>query len=146
MSNSVPKISLKKTKSKFEKLQIITIESAYEYCKNFYFDDIELYESFFLLLLNQGNYTIGFVKISQGGISGTVVDPVLVAEYAIESLSKKVILCHNHPSGNLKPSSSDIEITKKIASGLKLFDISVVDHLIITSENKYFSMMENGLI
>jgi DNA repair protein RadC len=111
--------------------------------KQFYFDDIELYESFFLLLLNHANQTTGYVKISQGGTAGTVVDPKIIAKYAIDSLSSSVIIAHNHPSGNLKTSEADIAMTKKIQAGLMLFDIKLLDHLIITSSG-FFSMADDG--
>jgi DNA repair protein RadC len=140
-SNSA-RISLKMEKSEFNKVKITSSEEAANYIRQF-FTDIELYESFFLVLLNQANNTIGFVKISQGGIIGTVVDKIIVAKYVIESLARSVVLCHNHPSGNLKPSSQDINITKEIKEGLKLFDVQVMDHIILTADS-YYSFAENG--
>ena len=111
------------------------------------FEDIDIYESFYILLLNQGSSTIGVAKISQGGITGTVVDPILVAKYAIESLAKGVILAHNHPSGNVQPSEADKKLTQRIANGLKLFDIIVVDHVILSPEKgHYLSFANEGLL
>jgi DNA repair protein RadC len=95
--------------------------------------------------LNRANTTIGYAKISQGGLTGTVVDPRLVAKYAVESLAVGIILAHNHPSGNLKPSPQDIDLTKKIKLGLHFLDIEVKDHLILTSTGHY-SLLENGLM
>jgi len=137
--------SLKKTESEFEKVKITSSADSVRYLRQFYLDDIGIYESFFLMLLNRPNQVIGYVKISQGGITGTVVDPILVAKYAIDSLSKGVILCHNHPSGNLNPSDADRQITEKIKQGLKLFDISVLDHIILT-ENSYYSFCDEGIL
>jgi len=134
---TIKRFKLPKDESEFKKVKICSSGDAEKYCRNFYFDDIEIYESFFLLLMNQSNNTIGYVKISQGGVAGTVVDPVLVAKYCIESLAKACILCHNHPSGNLTPSQEDIAITKKIKEGLHLFDIRVTDHIILTSDSYY---------
>lgn len=137
--------SLKKTESEFEKVKITSSADSVRYLRQFYLDDVGIYESFFLMLLNRPNQVIGYVKISQGGITGTVVDPILVAKYAIDSLSKGVILCHNHPSGNLNPSDADRQITEKIKQGLKLFDISVLDHIILT-ENSYYSFCDEGIL
>ncbi len=140
--SNAARISLKMEKSEFSKAKITTSENAADYIRQF-FTDLEIYESFFLLLLNQANITIGYVKISQGGIVGTVVDKIIVAKYVIESLARSVVLCHNHPSGNLKPSSQDINITKEIKEGLKLFDVQVMDHIILTADS-YYSFAENG--
>lgn len=135
--------SLKKTESEFEKIKISSSQDSVKYLRQFYLDDIGIYESFFLMMLNRANQVIGYVKISQGGITGTVADPILVAKYAIDSLAKAVILCHNHPSGNLNPSDADINLTAKIKQGLKLFDITVLDHIILT-ESSYYSFADEG--
>jgi DNA repair protein RadC len=103
------------------------------------------HEEFWMLLLNRANKVIKMESISKGGISGTVVDVRLVSKSAIEHNSSSVILAHNHPSGNLKPSEQDIAITKKIKEALKLFDINLFDHLII-GEKQYFSFADEGLI
>jgi DNA repair protein RadC len=128
---------LKKIQTEFPSVKITSPDEAADFIRKFYFDDIEIFESFFILLLNQANKTIGYAKISQGGIAGTVVDVRIIAKYAIESLAVSVILAHNHPSGNLKPSQSDIEITQKIKAGLKILDIKVFDHLILTADSFY---------
>ena len=86
---------------------------------------------------------MGYAKISQGGICGTMVDVRLVAKYAIETLATSVILVHNHPSGNLNPSYEDDKLTKAIQKGLELLNIKLIDHLIISQEN-YFSYNEEG--
>lgn len=136
---------LKKIQSQFPVIKITSSKESADFIRKFYTDDIEIFESAFILLLNQANNTIGFAKISQGGITGTVVDPRLVAKYAVESLSTGVILCHNHPSGNLKPSQADILLTEKIKKGLGFLDIRLFDHLIITNEG-YYSFADEGII
>lgn len=146
VSETTPLYELKKIQSDFPKEKITRSEDSQKFILQFYGDDIDVYESFFVLLLNQNNTTIGYVKISQGGITGTVVDPVIVAKYAIESLAKGVILAHNHPSGNLTVSRQDSEITEKIKTGLKFFDIKVLDHLILTGSEKYTSMADLNLL
>ena len=132
-----------KEPSKFRRVQIKTAQHAYEYIKEFWSDDIEIYESMFLLTLNRSNNTTGFVKISQGGMYGTIVDVTLVAKYAIESLANSCILAHNHPSGQLRPSESDIKLTHKVKQALGYFDIQLLDHIIITKDD-YYSLSNEG--
>jgi DNA repair protein RadC len=136
---------LKKIQTEFPKTKISNSKDAFDFISQFYGDDISIYESAFLLLLNNANQTIGYAKISQGGINGTVVDPRIVAKYAVESMCSNIILAHNHPSGNLKASDADISISKKIARGMEYFDIKLMDHLILT-EDGFLSMADTGLI
>lgn len=142
---SLPLITLKKTKTDFPCVKIVTSREASEFIRNFYSDDLGIFESFFILLLNRNNNTIGYAKISQGGIVGTVIDATIIAKYCLEALAKSVILAHNHPSGNLVPSEADKEITKKIVATLKIFDCTVLDHVILTEES-YFSFADEGLM
>lgn len=141
----IDEIKLKKIKSDFVKVKITDSKSSYECIKNFYYDDIDIFESFFILLLNRNNNTIGFAKISQGGVSGTVCDIKIILKYAIDTLCSSIIISHNHPSGNTQPSSQDDLITKKVKEALSIFDISLLDHIIITSES-YFSYADEGKI
>lgn len=142
---TTPLLELKKIQSEFPVKKISCSKDGYGFIKQFYGDDIEIFESFFLLCLNNSNKTTGYAKISQGGITGTVVDVRLVAKYAIENLATSVIIAHNHPSGKLTPSQADIQITSKIKEGLKLLDVAVVDHLILTG-NGYYSFADEGII
>jgi len=135
--------SIKKEKSDFPKLKITSSTDSVAYIRQFYGDDVAVYESFFLLLLNRSNHTIGYAKISQGGIAGTVVDPIIIAKYAIDTLSTAVILAHNHPSGNTTPSKADIDMTDRIKKCLILFDVKVLDHIILTEEG-FYSFADNG--
>ena len=106
---------------------------------------IELLEEFKVLLLNRGNKVIGVYDVSSGGITGTVADPRLILATAIKALAVSIILSHNHPSGNLKPSRADEEITIKINEAAKYHDIKVLDHIIITAE-EYYSFADEGLL
>jgi len=133
---------LKKLQSDFPKIQVTSSQKSADFIRQFYGDDISIYESFFLLLLNRQCQTIGYAKISQGGITGTVVDVRIVAKYAVDSLATAVILAHNHPSGNINPSNEDIALTKKIKQALQLFDTNVLDHIILT-EDSYYSFADN---
>ena len=134
-----------KNQTNFPKTKISNSEISYNFIKQFYSDDIEIYESFFLLLLNQQNHTIGYAKISQGGITGTVVDVKIIAKYVVDSLATSVILAHNHPSGNLTPSQQDILITEKVKEALSLFDTVVLDHLILTVDG-FYSFADKGIL
>lgn len=140
---TLPLYELKKIQTNFPKEKITSSEKAYKFIKQFYNEDIEIFESSFILLLNNANQTIGYAKISQGGITGTVIDVRLIAKYAIESLCTGVILAHNHPSGKLNPSQADINITEKTKKALSLLDIVLLDHLILTSES-FYSLSDNG--
>jgi DNA repair protein RadC len=103
------------------------------------------HEEFWVLLLNRSNRVIDNIRISQGGISGTVIDVRLILKNALERLASSLILCHNHPSGNLKPSEADIKITSKITDASKTMDIQLLDHIII-ADNSYFSFSDEGLV
>jgi len=103
------------------------------------------HEEFWMLLLNRANRVIGREQISIGGTSGTVVDAKVIFRKALEGQASGLILAHNHPSGNLRPSQADIDITKKLRSGGKSLDISILDHLII-SEMGYFSFADEGIL
>jgi len=103
------------------------------------------YESFWILLLNRANKIIKKIQVSDGGISGTVADPKRIFKHSIENEASGIILCHNHPSGNIKPSEADIKLTKKIKDGGALLDINVLDHIIIGEEN-YFSFADENML
>ena len=143
--STTKKFEIKSNETEFPKVKISSSKDAADFIRKFYSDDIEIYESFFLLLLNRANNTVGYAKISQGGITGTVVDTKIIAKYVIDTLSSAVILAHNHPSGTLKPSQADIQVTKKITKVLEMVDSKVLDHVILTDEGEY-SFADNGLI
>jgi DNA repair protein RadC len=101
------------------------------------------YEEFWILLLNRANKIMKKVKISDGGVSGTVADPKRIFRAAIDNMASSIILCHNHPSGNIQASSADRDLTRKIINGAKYFDISVLDHVII-GDGKFYSFADDG--
>ena len=113
------------------------------YLRSIWDEGIEIYESFYAVYLNRANKIIGWMKVSQGGITGTVADPRLVVKKAIDILAVGIIVSHNHPSGNLNPSGADKQMTKKLKEGCAYFDITVLDHIILTSEGHY-SFFDNG--
>jgi DNA repair protein RadC len=107
-------------------------------------DIIEFQEQFFLLLLNRANGILGWIKLSLGGTSGTVVDPKIVFALALQTNASGIILSHNHPSGNLHPSEADVALTHKISNSGKLLEITLLDHLIISPEEKFYSFADEG--
>lgn len=133
------------SKCEFEQKKITSSNDVYDYAKQFYFDDLLIYESSFIMLINRASKVIGYAKISQGGVAGTFVDVKIVAKYALESLCDGVLFIHNHPSGNVKPSIEDRQITDKLKKALSLFDIKLLDSIII-SDNSYYSFSDEGLI
>jgi DNA repair protein RadC len=103
------------------------------------------HQEFWLLLLNRANKVIKKQPISQGGISGTIADPKLIFSHALNHLASSIILVHNHPSGNLKPSEADKRLTKQMVEAGKLLEIAVLDHLIFT-DSSYFSFADENLL
>ncbi len=112
---------------------------------NWDLDKIELQEQFKILLLNRANRVIGIYEVSSGGMSGTVADPKLIFAIALKAGASSIILCHNHPSGNLKPSQADIHLTNKLKEAGRFLDIEVMDHIILTSEG-YYSFADETLL
>jgi DNA repair protein RadC len=103
------------------------------------------HEEFWVILLNRSNHVLKKEMISRGGVTGTVVDSKIIFKAAIELLASSVILCHNHPSGNKKPSEQDIQVTKKLKETGRLLEIPVLDHVIIC-ENGYYSFADEGML
>jgi DNA repair protein RadC len=103
------------------------------------------YEEFWILLLNKANRIIKKVRISEGGVSGTVVDPKKIFEICLAHHATSIILGHNHPSGNLQPSEADTKITKKIRDCGLLLDVAVLDHIIV-GDDRYYSFADEGSV
>lgn len=103
------------------------------------------HEEFYVIYLNRANVVISHARVSSGGITGTVVDARMVYKGVLDAQATSIILCHNHPSGNLRPSNEDISLTKKLKDGGKLLDINVLDHLIVCN-NAFYSFADDGLI
>lgn len=106
---------------------------------------IELMEQFKVILLNRNNRVLGFFEASSGGVSGTVADPKLIFMAALKMNACALIIAHNHPSGNKLPSEADKSLTLKIKEGAKLLDMSLLDHIIVTTE-ECFSFADEGLL
>jgi DNA repair protein RadC len=103
------------------------------------------HEEFWIVYLNNSNKVISKTQLSKGGITGTVVDLRLVFKMALEYGATSIVLCHNHPSGSLKPSDADIQITQKLKRAGESLEIAILDHVIVT-ETSYFSFVDQGIL
>lgn len=130
-----------------ERLRIKCSKDAFDiFMENWDQESIEHIEEFKLLLMNRSNSVLGIMPVSKGGLSGTVTDVRLIYQGAIKANASGIIICHNHPSGNLNPSESDTKITQKIKEAGNLMDIQLLDHLIISTDDNYYSFADNGLL
>ncbi|MDQ3192725.1 MAG: DNA repair protein RadC [Bacteroidota bacterium] len=123
--------------------KITSSEDVFNYFKPMLLD--LAHEEFWVLMLNRANKIIKSEKVSHGGVSGTVADAKIIFNKSLEVLASAVILCHNHPSGNTKPSDADISLTKRLKEAGKFLEIPVLDHLIFT-DNAYFSFADEGIL
>lgn len=139
-----PKIKVKVSVTKGDKVTITSPEKMVEVMRSIFDADTIMWtEEVIMVCLNRANDVVGYYRVSSGGFSGTVLDPRVVMTIALQNASSSIILAHNHPSGNLKPSDGDISITEKIKNACAFFDMKLLDHLIITDES-YYSFNESG--
>jgi len=129
-----------------ERPQINTSIELYKILKeNWNFEIIEFIEEFKIILLNRANRVLGIVPISVGGTAGTIADPKVIFASALKCNSASIVLCHNHPSGNLKPSQADLELTRKLKTAGQFLDLTVIEHIILTKDG-YLSFVDEGII
>jgi DNA repair protein RadC len=143
------KISVKKKSSKrIDRTRVKESEDAARVCRDIMdSDSIEYQEEVVLLLLNRQNQFIGFSKIGLGGTSGAVIDPKVVFTFALTSNAQKLIISHNHPSGNIKPSDEDKRLTEQLRKGGELLDLHLLDHIIVGgSDDRYYSFADEGYL
>lgn len=133
----------RKEKESAKREKIVLSNDAYEFIKPVFLD--LPHEEFWTLLLNRSNHIIKRELISRGGVAGTVVDAKIIFKSAVENLANAIILCHNHPSGNTKPSEADIKLTKNLKDAGKLLEIQILDHIIVT-DNDYYSFADNAMM
>lgn len=140
------KLSYKKKGSFTEMFPVNRSEDAADICRRcFNQHTIDWKEEAIVIALNRANKVLGWYPMSSGGINGTVLDPRVVFQIALTCNASRLIISHNHPSGNLQPSSGDRDVTEKLVKGGKLLDIEIVDHIIVTSEG-YTSFSDEGWI
>lgn len=126
-----------------EKPKITSSKDAYDLLKG---DMMDLpKEEFWVLLLNRANRVAKKKRVSEGGVSGTVADPKIIYKMALEELASGIIVAHNHPSGNLQASQSDLDLTKKLKEAGKFLEIQLLDHIIIANQ-KYLSFADEGMM
>ncbi len=123
--------------------KILSSSDAYELFKSHLID--LPYEEFWIALLNNSNKILATHKVSMGGVGATVVDNRIILKHAIEHLASAIIICHNHPSGTVEPSESDKGVTQKLEQLVKLLDIRLLDHVIVTN-GAFFSFRDEGLL
>jgi DNA repair protein RadC len=141
-----PEITLKLKKGEILNCQIKQSKDSADLFRRIWdVDTLPICESFVVIFLNRCNNTIGWFKVSQGGLSGTVVDNRLILATALNCLASAMIICHNHPSGNVQPSEADVAITKKLKVAAEIMDMQVLDHVILTEDN-YYSFTDNGIL
>lgn len=133
----------KQNANRSDSIQIKSSSDIYNHLRERFLD--LNHEEFYIVILNRANKVKSIELISKGGVSGTVVDGKIVFKKALEQIASAIILCHNHPSGNLKPSQSDIDLTKRMKSFGAMIDLPVLDHLIITDLG-YYSFADEGLL
>jgi DNA repair protein RadC len=144
--SNLPQITLVLKKGETLNCQIAESQNAVDVFRKIWdIDTLPIYESMICIFLNKANNTIGWFKVSQGGLSGTVVDIRLILATALSCLASAIIMCHNHPSGNLNPSESDRKITMRLKAAAETMDIDVLDHIIIT-EDTHYSFADSGII
>ena len=144
--NEVAEIKVSYKTTNTPKVKITSGDVAFEVLLSSWDSDtIELQEEFKVLLLNRANEVLGIYPLSKGGITGTVVDQRLIFAVALKCNATGIILCHNHPSSTLKPSDSDITLTRIIKKCADFLDITLIDHLIITKKG-FYSFSNEGLL
>mgnify|MGYP001131173910 CR=1 FL=1 len=144
---NIPEITLKYKSGDVKKVKITNSHDANDILRNFYDQDtLELTESFLVLYLNKANNTIGWFKLSQGGLDACLVDKRLILATALKCGATSIIVSHNHPSNNTQPSNADINQTNKLNEACKILDMKLLDHIIITESNGFYSFADEGLI
>lgn len=142
--NTIQEISVSYSTGNTDKLKITSSQDSYKlFLSCWSMNTIELQEEFKVLLLNRNNQVLGIYPLSKGGVSGTVVDAKLLYSVALKCNASSVVISHNHPSGNLKPSENDIKLTRKLKEAGNYLDIVLLDHIIL-SKNGYYSFVDEA--
>jgi DNA repair protein RadC len=136
-------LGIRRDSSEKKKITILSSKDIAEYLRSWM--QYKPHEIFVVVYLNRANRVLHHEMISEGGITGTVADPRIILKKALEHNATSIILSHNHPSGNLRPSRQDEELTQKIKHAAHHFDIQVMDHIIVSDEG-YFSFADEGIL
>lgn len=126
------------------------VTSSYDACEIFRTkwrkNKIGYVEEFKAMILNRANKVLGIINVSQGGVSGCVADPKVIYAAALKANGSALIVAHNHPSGNLTPSQADIQLTRKLKEAGQFLDLPLLDHLILTKDDRYYSFADEGIL
>lgn len=142
----IAEIKVSYSTNQTDKIKLTNCKEVFEFIlSNWNLDIIEFQEECKVILLNRSNFVLGIYNLSKGGISGTVVDIRIILSVALKCNASGIILVHNHPSENMKPSEADRQITRKLKEACVLLDFSLLDHLIIC-RNSFFSFADDGLL
>ena len=142
----VAEIKVSYSNTNLERIKITNSQIIYEVIMKYWsLDIIEYQEEVKVILLNRANVVLGIYELSKGGISGTVVDVRIILGVALKCNASSIVLVHNHPSGNLKPSEPDKDITSKVKEACRILEVPLLDHLII-SRYGYFSFADSGIL
>ena len=143
-NQNVPELFLGRKKSDAPKVKISSPKDGADYFRQLWDEDtLEFCESCIVVYLNRANNTIGWYKVSQGGLASTIVDIKMILGGALKCGASGLIIAHNHPSGNLKPSIGDDNLTSNLVQACKVMEICILDHIILTNDG-YFSYSEQG--
>ena len=143
---SMPEITLRFKSGELKKSKITSSTEAYQLLLEMYDSDtLEYTESFIVIYLYRANNSIGWQKLSSGGTTGTIIDVKVLMTTALKCNAHGVILSHNHPSGNLRPSDMDLAVTKKLVKAGEFLEIKILDHIIVTASG-YYSFQDEGVI
>lgn len=144
--SSMPEITLKYKTGEIKKSKITSSTEAYHLLLEMYDNDtLEYTESFIVIYLNRANNSIGWQRMSSGGTAGTIIDVKVLMTTALKCNAHGIILSHNHPSGNLRPSDQDLSVTKKLVKAGEFLEIKILDHIIVTAGG-YYSFQDEGII
>ncbi|MFC4738975.1 JAB domain-containing protein [Flavobacterium ponti] len=142
----IAEIKVSYSTNQVDKIKLVNCKETFEFILSKWdLDIIEFQEECKVILVNRANFVLGIYNLSKGGISGTVVDVRIILSVALKCNASGIILAHNHPSGNMKPSEADRKITKKLKESCDLIDITLIDHFII-SKNSFFSFSQDGIL
>lgn len=142
----VAEIKVSYSTSLVDKIRLTNCTEVFEFIlSKWNLDIIEFQEECKLILVNRANFVLGIYELSKGGITGTVVDIRVILSVALKCNASGIILVHNHPSGNIKPSEADKKITQKLYNACELLELVLIDHFIV-SKNSFFSFKQDGLI
>ena len=147
LPSGVCELSIGYRRAATKRIKVTRASEVVEFARTYFYsqDVIEYVEKFFVIFVDRSNQIYAWKEMSTGGLSGTVADPRTIFQAALLCHSTAIFACHNHPSGNVQPSAADIGLTKKLCEAGKVLEITVLDHIIVTTDS-FYSFADDGLI